>query len=80
MDSYGRGSGVACAGGFAGFLDAVVVVPGAFDRAGAGSFPAVGDQQGGEVGQVLGQLVSPVLRGECPPSRWRFGGSGAGPW
>jgi hypothetical protein len=41
---------VAGAGGFVGFLDAVAVVAGAFDRAGAGAFPALRDQVHGDVG------------------------------
>jgi hypothetical protein len=41
---------VSGAGGFVGFFDAVVVVAGAFDGAGAGVFAAVGDEQGGEGG------------------------------
>jgi hypothetical protein len=57
-----------------------VVVPGPFDGAGAGAFTAGRDQQDGDIGQVFGELVSPVRKGECPPSRWRYGGSGAGPW
>jgi hypothetical protein len=46
--------GVADAGGFAGFLDAVLIVAGAFDRSRAGAFGAVGDQQLGDFGQVVG--------------------------
>jgi hypothetical protein len=68
------------AGRFVGFLDAVVVVSGAFDGAGAGAFAAFRDQEGCELGEVLGVGVSPVLRGECPPSRWRCGGSGVVLW
>jgi hypothetical protein len=41
---------VAGGGGFVGFLDAVAVVAGAFDRAGAGAFPALWDQERGDVG------------------------------
>ena len=37
--------GVADAGGFAGFLDSVVVVAGAFHCSWAGAFGAVGDEQ-----------------------------------
>jgi hypothetical protein len=44
VDVDGGWAVVAGAGGFVGFLDAVLVVPGAFDGAGAGSFAAVGDQ------------------------------------
>ena len=51
---------------FAGFLDPVAVVPGAFDRAGAGPFAPRRDEQPGEEGEVDRELVSPVLRGECP--------------
>jgi hypothetical protein len=46
--------GVADAGGFPEFLDAVLVVAGAFDRSWAGAFGAVGDQQLGDLGQVVG--------------------------
>lgn len=74
MESDGGWLGVAGAGRFVGFLDPVTVVAGAFDRAGAGAFPAFGNQQHGDGGQVLGEPVSPVLRGECPPFRWRCGG------
>jgi hypothetical protein len=45
---------VADAGWFAGFLDAVLVVAGAFHGSWAGAFGAFGDQQGGDVGQVFG--------------------------
>ena len=51
---------VSDAGGFAGFLDAVAVVSGAFDRAGAGAFAPFGDQQ-------LGDLFE-VVRGAGQPS------------
>jgi hypothetical protein len=47
-------SGVADAGGFAGFLDSVVVVAGAFHCSRAGAFGAVGDEQLGDLGQVVG--------------------------
>jgi hypothetical protein len=65
---------VADAGWFVGFFDAVVGVAVAFDRAGAGAVAALGDEEGGDDGEVVGVLVSPVLRGECPPFRWRCGG------
>ena len=65
---------VAGGGGFVGLFDAVAVVAGAFDRAGAGAFPALRDQVHGDVSEVFGELVSPVMRGECPPFRWRYGG------
>ncbi len=71
---------MAGAGGFAGFLDAVAVVPGAFDGAGAGAVAAGRDEQGRDGGEQARELVSPVLRGECPPSRWPCGGSGGEPW
>src|SRR4051812_1039444 len=71
----GRRCSVADTGRLAGLLDAVAVVPGAFDRAWTGAFAAGGDEQGGEQGQVDGESVSPVRRGEWPPSRWRCGGS-----
>jgi hypothetical protein len=63
-----------------GGIDPVAVVAGSFDRPWAGALAAGGDEQGGDVGQVGRQGVGPVLRGECRPSRWRCGGSGAGPW
>ncbi|MDQ3762818.1 MAG: hypothetical protein M3460_14535 [Actinomycetota bacterium] len=75
----GGWGGVAGAGGLTGFLDPVVVVPGSFDRAGAGAFAAWWDEQGGDQRYVGRELVSPVRRGEWSPSRWRYGGSGAGP-
>src|SRR5258705_551202 len=68
------GSGVAGAGGLAGFLDRVAVVPGAFGRAGAAAVPAFGIGSFGDLGQDVGQGGVPVLRGERPPSRWRYGG------
>ena len=55
---------VAGAGRFAGFLDAVAVVPGAFDGAGAGAVAAGRDQQGRYRGEQVRELVSPVLRGD----------------
>jgi hypothetical protein len=45
---------VAGAGRFAGFLDAVAVVSGAFDRARAGAFAALGDQEITDPGQMPG--------------------------
>jgi hypothetical protein len=60
---------VAGAGWFVGFLDAIVVVAGSFDRAGAGPFTARGVEQAGDVVQQSGQCLIPVLRGECPPYR-----------
>ena len=48
MQHAGGRPGVADAGGFAGFLDSVVVVAGAFHCSGAGAFGAVGDEQGGD--------------------------------
>ena len=69
MDSGGGWSFVADAGWFVGLFGAVVVVAGAFDGAGTGAFAAFGDEQGGDLGQVDGEAVSPVLRGECPPFR-----------
>lgn len=74
MESDGGWVGVAGAGRFVGFLDAVTVVAWAFDRAGAGAFSAFGDEEDGDGVEVDGKLVSPVLRGECPPFRWRCGG------
>ena len=80
MDSNRGRRVVADAGGLIGFLHAVAVVAGAFDRAGAVAFAARRDEQVRDVAQVLGELVSPLLRGECPLFRWRCGGSGVGPW
>ena len=74
MQVDGRWAVVAGAGRLAGFLDAVAVVAASFDGAGAGAFATVGDQQRGDLGQAPWEGVSPVLRGECPPSRWRYGG------
>jgi hypothetical protein len=54
---------VAGAGWFGGFFDAVVVVAGAFDRAGAGPFAAWGVEQAGDGAQQCGQRLIPVLRG-----------------
>jgi hypothetical protein len=52
VDSYRCRAVVAGAGGLVGFLDAVAVVAGTFDRTGAGAFAAVGDEQVGDLGQV----------------------------
>jgi hypothetical protein len=54
VEHDGGRPGVADAGGFAGFLHAVLIVAGAFDRSRAGAFGAVGDEQGGDFGQVVG--------------------------
>ena len=54
---------MADAGGLVALLDPVAVVSGAFDRAGAGAFASVGDEQRGDQGQVDGESVSPVLQG-----------------
>ena len=54
MDHDRGRSVVADAGGFAGFLDPVVVVPGAFDRAWAGSVSAGGQLLAGDLGVDLG--------------------------
>jgi len=70
----GGWSGVSGAGGFVASFDPVAVVAGPFDRAWAGAFTAGGDQQRGDPGEVAAVLFGPVLRGEWPPSRWRFGG------
>jgi len=43
VETDGGGTGVAGAGGFVGFLDAVAVVAGAFDRARAVAFAALRD-------------------------------------
>jgi hypothetical protein len=66
---------VAGAGGLAWFLDAVVVVAGSFDGAGAGAVPAGRADLRGDLGQDVWQDVSPALRGERPPSRARADGS-----
>lgn len=65
---------VAGAGGLAGFLDGVAVVPSAFDRAGAGTLAAFGVGPVGDLGEDCGQSRIPVLRGGKPPFRWRYGG------
>ena len=62
MEHDGGRPGVADAVGFPGFLDAVVVVAGAFHRSRAGAFGAVGDEQGGDLGEVVGEFGCPVLR------------------
>jgi hypothetical protein len=80
VESDGGGAGVAGAGWFVGFLDAVVVVAGGFDGAGAGAVAAAWDAVAGDGLEQAGEGVSPVLRGECPPSRWRCGGPGGGSW
>ena len=49
---------VADAGGFAEFLDSILVVAGAFHRAGAGAVDAFGDDQGGDLVQVVGQFAA----------------------
>ena len=69
MESDGGWPIVAGAGWFAGFLDSITVVAGAFDRAGTGSFPAGRDEQARDIGQPVWQGLIPVPRGECPPSR-----------
>ena len=74
MDQDGGWSIVAGAGAFAGFLDAVAVVAGAFDFAWAGPVSAGAQSFPGDLGVNLGYGVYPVLRGKCPPFRWRYGG------
>ena len=69
---------VAGAGGLAWFLDAVVVVAGSPHGARAGPVPPRRVDLRGELGQDAGQDLSPALRGESPPSRWRYGGRYAG--
>jgi hypothetical protein len=76
-EADGRRALVAGAGGLSGFLDGVAVVAGAFDRAGATAVPAFGVGPVRDLGQDLGHRHIPVLRGEKPPSRWRYGGPGA---
>ena len=78
MESDGGRPVVAGAGGFARFLDAVVVVAGAFDRAGAGAVTAEGVEFAGDGSQDVGLDFSPALRGERPPYQWRCGGRCAG--
>jgi hypothetical protein len=72
------GRPVVAGAGFAGFLDAVAVMAGAFDGAGAGAVASGGVELAGDLGVDAGDGLSPVLRGEWPPSRWRIGGPGAG--
>src|SRR3954453_17480523 len=74
-----RGRGRVADAAFAGPLDPVAVVPGAFHGAGTGSFPAAWDEFGGDVGADAGEHVVPAFRGEKPPYRWRCGGRCAGP-
>ncbi len=74
MDVDGGRAVVADAGGLVGFLDAVAVVAGAFDRARAGPVPPFGIDLFGDLGQHAGQGGVPVLRGKNPPYRWRCGG------
>ena len=74
MDVNGGRAVVADAGRLMGFLDAVAVVAGAFDRAWAGPVPPFGVDLRGDLGQHVGQGVVPVLRGKNPPYRWRYGG------
>ncbi len=64
---------MADAGRFAALFDGVLVVSGAFDRVGTGAVPAGGDRFAAQFCQDAGQVVSPVLRGEWPPWRWRCG-------
>jgi hypothetical protein len=73
-EADGRGSGVAGAGGLAGFLDRVAVVSGTFDRAQAAAVASFGVGLVRDLGQNLRQSLIPVVRGEKPPSRWRNGG------
>jgi hypothetical protein len=54
VESDGGGAVVAGAGGFVAFLDAVAVVPGAFDGAGAGAVPAAGVELAGDLCVDLG--------------------------
>jgi hypothetical protein len=70
--------GVADTAGFVGFLDAVTVVAGAFDGAGAGAVASFGVDFVGDFGEDFRYRVVPVLRGKCPPYRWRYGGWCAG--
>ena len=56
MDPDRGGCVVADAGWLAGFLDSVVVVPGAFDGAGTVAFAAVGDQEFGDVFQEIQKM------------------------
>lgn len=74
MDVDRGRAGVAGAGAVAGFLDAVTVVTGAFDRAWAGPVTPGRVDLCGDLGEDMGQGVIPVLRGKNPPYRWRYGG------
>jgi hypothetical protein len=80
IEPDGGGFCVSDAGWFAGLFEAVVTVPDAFDGAGAGALPSWRDAEAGDDLEVVSQVVGPVLRGKWPPSRWRYGGSGAGFW
>jgi hypothetical protein len=74
VDVNGGRAVVVDAGPFMELFDAVAVVAGACDRAGAGPVPPFGVDLRGDVGQHVGQGVVAVLRGESPPYRWRYGG------
>jgi len=53
----------------AGFLDAVVVVAGAFDHAGVAAVASRRVELAGDLGVDAGQGAVPVLRGGKPPYR-----------
>lgn len=74
MDVDGGWAGVVGAGAVVGFLDAVAVVTGAFDRAGTGPVTPGWVGLAGDLGEDVGYGVVLVLRGKSPPCRWRYGG------
>ena len=55
------------AGGLVGLLDAVAVVPGAFDRARADALASGRHEQGGELAHVGRETRVPVLSLDPPP-------------
>lgn len=75
----GRGPVVAGAGGLAGLLDRIAVVPGAPDRAGAAAVWAARVEPAGDLGVHDRQTPASRRQGESPPSRSRSGGRRSGP-
>jgi hypothetical protein len=73
------GRSVVAGADVAGSLDAVAVVAGTFDHAGVAAVAPFRVGLAGDLGQDVGQDAVPVLRGENPPFRWRYGGRCAGP-
>ena len=61
-------------GRFTHLLDPVTVMASPFHRAGTGPFPAGRDTQTRDHNPPTRKDLSPVLRGEYPPSRSRNGG------